>query len=77
MDGFETGAKYNPLMEERITELESRIAFQAQTIRDLDDEVRLIAKRLERFERQLTDLAGELRADHEDIGPHDEKPPHY
>jgi len=64
-------------MEERITELESRVAFQAQTIRDLDDEVRLIAKRLERFERQLTDLAGELRAGREDVGPHDERPPHY
>ena len=64
-------------MDERVTELESRIAFQGQTIRELDDEVRLLSKRLERMDRLLSELAGELRAGHEDVGPADEKPPHY
>ena len=64
-------------MEERITELESRVAFQGQTVHDLDEEVRLMAKRLERLERRLSELAGELRAGREEIGPADEKPPHY
>jgi SlyX protein len=64
-------------MEERITELESRVAFQDRTIRDLDEVVRLFSKRVERLERRLSDLAGELRADGGEVGPHDEKPPHY
>ncbi len=74
--GAQTG-EYNPAMEERITELESRIAFQGQTLDDLDGEVRLMVKRLERLEKLLSELAREPRAGREDVGPHDEKPPHY
>lgn len=64
-------------MEERITELESRVAFQDQTIRNLDDVVRLFSDRVERLERRVSELADGLRAGHEDVGPHDEPPPHY
>ncbi len=64
-------------MEERITELESRIAFQGQTLDDLDEEVRLMVKRLERLEKLVSEFARGLRAGSEDVGPHDEKPPHY
>jgi len=64
-------------MEERITDLESRVAFQGQTVHDLDEEVRLIAKRLERLERRVAGLADQLRAGDAEIGPADEKPPHY
>lgn len=64
-------------MDERITDLENRVAFQGQTVRDLDGEVRLIAKRLDRLERHLSELVSELRAGREDVGPADEKPPHY
>jgi len=64
-------------MEERLTELESRIAFQAQTIDALDEEVRLVAKRLEQVERRLSKLADELRDNRQSVGPHDDMPPHY
>ena len=64
-------------MEQRITELESRVAFQDQTIRNLDEVVRLFTARVERLERRLSDLADELRSGREGVGPHDEPPPHY
>jgi uncharacterized coiled-coil protein SlyX len=64
-------------MDERIIELESRVALQDRTIGDLDEVVRLFADRVERLERRLSELADKLRADHEEVGPHDERPPHY
>ncbi len=64
-------------MEERIMELESRVAFQDETIRNLDEVVRLFSSRVERLERRLSELADGLRSGREDVGPHDEQPPHY
>ena len=68
---------YNPTMEERILELESRVAFQDETIRNLDEVVRLFSNRVERLERRVSELADGLRAGREELGPHDEPPPHY
>jgi uncharacterized coiled-coil protein SlyX len=64
-------------MEERVIELESRVALQDKTIRDLDEVVRLFASRVERLERRLSELVDQLRTDCEQVGPHDEQPPHY
>ena len=64
-------------MEERITELESRIAIQDQTIHTLDEVVRHFSARVERLERRVSELTDELRANREEVGPHDEPPPHY
>jgi SlyX protein len=62
--------------DDRIIELEVRIAHQDKVIAALDDVVREFAVRVERLERQL----GELRAAADSappIGPADEPPPHY
>ena len=64
-------------MEDRITELESRVAFQDQTIRSLDEVVRLFSTRVEQLEKRVSELADLLRAGREEVGPHDEPPPHY
>ncbi len=69
--------EYNLLMEERIMELESRVAFQDQTIRSLDEVVRLFSNRVERLERRVSDLADGPSSGREEVGPHDEQPPHY
>jgi SlyX protein len=69
--------EYNSTMEERVIELESRIAFQDQTIRDLDEVVRLFSDRVERLERRVSELAAELKTGREEVGPADEQPPHY
>ena len=58
-------------------ELESRVAFQDETIRNLDEVVRLFSNRVEVLERRVSELADRLRAGREEIGPHDEQPPHY
>ncbi len=71
------GGEYNSTMEERIMELESRVAFQDQTIRDLDEVVRLFSNRVEQLERRVSELASGLRSGREEVGPHDEQPPHY
>jgi SlyX protein len=64
-------------MDERIMELETRVALQDRTIADLDEVVRLFASRVERLERRLSELTDELSRDREGVGPHDEQPPHY
>lgn len=64
-------------MDERVIELESRIAHQDRTIRDLDEVVTLFANRVERLERRLSELVDQITTDGEHVGPHDEQPPHY
>ena len=61
-------------MDERIIELEIRIAHQDQVIAALDDVLRAFTARVELLERQLQALrsGGALP-----LGPADEPPPHY
>jgi SlyX protein len=62
--------------DERIIELEIRIAHQDKVIGALDDVLRAFTARVERLEQQLAGLrkaAGDLEA----VGPPDEPPPHY
>lgn len=64
-------------MDERVIELESRIALQDRTIRDLDEVVTLFASRVERLERRVSELVDQIRTAREQVGPDDEQPPHY
>lgn len=67
-------------MSERLTELEVRVAFQDQTIQDLNEvvtrqqrEIDRLAKELEAVKSRLAGLAPSMV-----IPPEDEKPPpHY
>jgi SlyX protein len=61
--------------EDRLIELEIRIAHQDKVIEALDDVVRTFTARVEKLERELEVLrksAGGLA-----VGPPDEPPPHY
>lgn len=66
-------------MEERVTELESRLAFQDDTIQALNDVLVVQQRVLERLQRQVAALAKRQ----EDISGHFEStedeapPPHY
>ncbi len=62
-------------MDERIVELEIRIAHQDQEIRALDEVVRAFAARVEELERQVQALRGATAV--LPVGPADEPPPHY
>ena len=64
-------------MDERVIELESRIALQDRTIRDLDEVVTTFASRVERLERRVSELVDQIRTAREQVSPHDEQPPHY
>jgi SlyX protein len=70
-------ARYVPHMpfDDRLIELEIRIAHQDKVIEALDDVVRAFAARVEKLEREVETLrksAGGLT-----VGPPDEPPPHY
>lgn len=60
---------------ERLQDLEIRLAYQDKVIADLDDVVRSFSLRVQRLERQLADLQDSVGSP--EIGPADDKPPHY
>lgn len=62
--------------DDRIIELEMRIAHQDRIIADLDDVVREFADRVIALERVVEQLR-EAVAEDEETGPGDEPPPHY
>jgi SlyX protein len=49
-------------LEQRITELEVKVAFQERTIDDLDAVLRHFTARVEALERELSRVRGELEA---------------
>lgn len=59
----------------RIVDLEVRAAFQDRLIGELNEVVREFTQRVERLERELKELRDS--ADAPDIGPANERPPHY
>lgn len=59
----------------RINDLEVRLTYQDKVIADLDEVVRTFSLRVERLERQFRELQDSVGA--ADIGPANEKPPHY
>ncbi|MEM1177551.1 MAG: SlyX family protein [Acidobacteriota bacterium] len=66
-----------PTMEDRIIELETRVAYQEKLISELDDVVRVFADRVERAERRILRLESERLEAQEPMEPHNTKPPHY
>lgn len=61
-------------LEARLIDLEIRIAHQDKALAVLDEVVREFALRVQRLERQVGELR---RAADPDLGPADDKPPHY
>jgi SlyX protein len=64
-------------MEERIVELEIRVAYQDKVIADLDEVVRAFTERVEKLERELEELKETALAGGPEVGPSDDPPPHY
>ena len=63
--------------EDRIDELEMRMAHQDRTIGELNDVITAQWKRLELLERKLNRLGEDLEALEPAGVPPSEKPPHY
>jgi uncharacterized coiled-coil protein SlyX len=64
-------------MDDRIVELEVRAAYQDKTIADLDEVIRAFTQRVIQLERELVLLKETMKAGVPDVGPQDERPPHY
>lgn len=64
-------------IENRIDELEIRIAHQDRTIADLSDMITAQWKKIEMLERQLRRLGEELESMESGAAPANQKPPHY
>lgn len=61
------------MSEERITQLEERIAYLERFLEELSVELSKQVDRIDGVYRHL-EAQGSLNPD---LGPHDEKPPHY
>ena len=64
-------------MDERLTELEVRVAYQDRLIAELDEVVRGFTTRVEELERELQRLRETMASGPEPIGDANERPPHY
>jgi SlyX protein len=65
------------MTEQRLLDMEVRLAHQDKTIADLNDVIASQWKKLDGLERQLRQLDAELQALDVDTGPAQQKPPHY
>lgn len=63
-------------MEERIVELEIKLAYQDKTLRDLDEVVAAYAAKLDALTREVAELRARLEQARPDEIT-DEPPPHY
>ncbi|MBV8758494.1 MAG: SlyX family protein [Deltaproteobacteria bacterium] len=64
-------------MDERLTDLEIKVAYQDKTIADLEALVRGFGVRLDQMARELEQLKNAVKSPEVPLGPPTEKPPHY
>ncbi|MGE0548138.1 MAG: SlyX family protein [Kofleriaceae bacterium] len=63
--------------DDRIDELEIKLAFQDKLISDLDTFVKALAVRLDETRRDLDQLKKAIESPAVALGPANERPPHY
>jgi SlyX protein len=63
--------------DDRLTDLEIKLAYQDQLIRELDALVRSFGDKLDLASRELETLKQSLRSPETAMGPANDKPPHY
>jgi uncharacterized coiled-coil protein SlyX len=64
-------------VEERLEDLEIKLAFQDKLIADLDALVRKFGDRLDLLQRELDQLKKSVASPDLPVGPPNERPPHY
>jgi uncharacterized coiled-coil protein SlyX len=63
--------------EDRIIELEIKLVYQEQLIRELDALVRAFGDKLDANTRELEKLKQAIKSPENPMGPANEPPPHY
>ena len=63
--------------DEQIMELEIKLVYQEQLIRELDALVRAFGEKLDANTRELEKLKQSIRSPENPMGPANEPPPHY
>lgn len=63
--------------DDRVMDLEIKLAYQDKLIRELDALVRTFGAKLDETQRELKELKQSLRSPEVPAGPANEKPPHY
>jgi uncharacterized coiled-coil protein SlyX len=63
--------------EDRLDELEIKLAFQDKLLHDLESLVRSFGDRLDQTQRELAQLKEALKSPEVPLGAANEKPPHY
>jgi SlyX protein len=64
-------------LAERVEDLEVKLAFQDQLIRELDALVRQFGDRLDAMDREFKQLKQAVQSPEPSLGPANEPPPHY
>jgi SlyX protein len=64
-------------MDDRLDELEIKLAYQEKLIRELDALVRSFGDKLDETTRELRELKQAMRSPPGTTGPANEPPPHY
>jgi SlyX protein len=64
-------------MDERLVDLEVRVAYQDKLITELDAVIREFTKRTIELEREVAELRATMQSGVPAVGPHDDEPPHY
>lgn len=64
-------------MDERIVELEVRVAYQDKVIADLDEVLRSFTTQVQELRRDLEEFKQSVKEGQTEIGGANEKPPHY
>jgi SlyX protein len=65
------------MTDDRLDDLEIKLAFQDRLIRELDALVRTFGERLDLLAREVETLKQALRSPETPVGPANEPPPHY
>ncbi|MGE0872072.1 MAG: SlyX family protein [Kofleriaceae bacterium] len=65
------------MADDRIDELEIKLAFQDKLISELDAFVKALAERLDETRRDLDQLKKAIVSPEPTVGPANEPPPHY